>query len=45
VTDSCQLLARDVSFLNLPDYDGVFPKLVEVKRMLVGFLQALQGTR
>jgi len=44
-TDYHFLLARDLTFLQVTDYDGVFPKVVDVKRMLVGFLQALQGVR
>jgi hypothetical protein len=44
-TDYHFLLARDLTFLDLADYEGVFPKVVEVKRLLVGFLQALHGAR
>ena len=44
-TDYHFLLAKDLTFLDLPDYNAVFPKVVEVKRMLVGFLQVLHGVR
>lgn len=39
------LLARDLGLLNSPDYEKLAREVIEVKRMLTGFIKKLKADR